>query len=369
MREGVTYKRLNEVCSSASSNVVINKVANDNGDYPLYGASGVVKNVSFFHRNTPYIGIIKDGAGVGRVNRYPAYSSLVGTLQYIIPNSDVCSIDYIYYVLKHMDLGHSFTGATIPHIYFKDYGKKLIPVPSLDEQQRIVSELDRLASIISDKQQQLRELDNLAQAIFYSMFGDPLTNPQGWEMKPVSNLVYDKRYIDRAAKKFSDSDIIHYIDISSIDNKSNTLIGTTDYIFKDAPSRAQQCVEYGDVLISLVRPNLKNIAIVSDNRKALVASSGFCVLRANNSSNRCFIEQVLLTDNFTEYLLKRVSGANYPAVRECDILDCKVINPPLDLQQQFAEKVQTIEEQKDVLKQSIAEFENLLVQRMEYHFA
>ena len=81
MREGWTYKKLNEVCDKSSSNVVINKLDDNNGDYPLFGASGLVKNVDFYHQDKPYIGIVKDGAGVGRVNTYPAYSSLVGTMQ------------------------------------------------------------------------------------------------------------------------------------------------------------------------------------------------------------------------------------------------------------------------------------------------
>ena len=65
MREGWTYKKLNEVCDKSSSNIVINKLDDNNGDYPLFGASGLVKNVDFYHQDKPYIGIVKDGAGVG----------------------------------------------------------------------------------------------------------------------------------------------------------------------------------------------------------------------------------------------------------------------------------------------------------------
>ena len=139
-------------------------------------------------------------------------------------------------------------------------------------------------------------------------------------------------------------------------------------IFGDAPSRAQQVVGYGDVLISLVRPNLKNIAVVQYVDNSLVASSGFCVLRAGVNIDTMFLKQVVLSDSFTTYLMNRVSGANYPAVREDDIKQCRVGIPPLALQQEFASKIEAIEKQKELIKQSIAETETLFNSRMDYYF-
>jgi type I restriction enzyme S subunit len=85
MKQGWEIKKIKDICDKASSNIAQNKIADIDGDYPVFGASGFVQNVNFFHRDSPYVGIVKDGAGVGRVNIYPAYSSLLGTLQYIIP--------------------------------------------------------------------------------------------------------------------------------------------------------------------------------------------------------------------------------------------------------------------------------------------
>ena len=99
-----------------------------------------------------------------------------------MPKSDVL-LRYLYYVLKGLDLSKLVSGATIPHIYFKDYSKFSIPIPPLSIQRSIVAELDLLHSVISKKKEQLRELDDLAQSLFYQMFGDPITNPLGWEMR------------------------------------------------------------------------------------------------------------------------------------------------------------------------------------------
>lgn len=247
--------------------------------------------------------------------------------------------------------------------------EQFIPIPPLSIQHSIVAELDLLHSVISKKKEQLRELDNLAQSLFYQMFGDPITNPMGWEKVPVSVHVADKKAIKRASKRFAGNDEIEYIDISSINNQSNVITDTTNYIFNEAPSRAQQCVAYGDILISLVRPNLRNIAVVCDNRENLVASSGFCVLRVKETTCLLFLKQILLSDYFTQYLLTRVSGANYPAVHESDILDYQIITPPLSLQQSFAAKVSAIEAQKQAITQSIQHTEALLAQRMDQYFA
>ena len=109
MREGWEYKKLNEVCDKGSSNIVINKLIDNNGDYPLYGASGLIKDIDFYHQDKRYIGIVKDGAGVGRVNIYPAFSSLVGTMQYIFPKEGY-SLDFIKYFLIKLDLSHCVSG-------------------------------------------------------------------------------------------------------------------------------------------------------------------------------------------------------------------------------------------------------------------
>ena len=244
----------------------------------------------------------------------------------------------------------------------------LLPVPPIAEQEKIVAELDCLSGIIEKKKQQLKELDNLAQSIFYEMFGDPVENDMGWSEMKLGDICVSKKEIKRASKQFASVDIIHYIDIASINNVENVVTGTAEYIFSEAPSRAQQVVCSGDVLISLVRPNLKNIAMVHFDNDLLVASSGFCVVRANNLSDKRFIRQILLSDSFSSYLMDRVSGANYPAVREDDIRDCELGVPPLSLQQDFASKIESIEKQKELIAQSIKETETLFNSRMDYYF-
>lgn len=257
----------------------------------------------------------------------------------------------------------------IRNLNFKLYKNMNVPVPERAEQERIVGELDCLSGIIAAKRAQLRELDTLAQSIFYTMFGDPITNDKGWQTKKLGAICIHKQHIQRANKIFLSTSKIRYIDISSIDNATNNIELADEIIFSDAPSRAQQKVEFGDILISLVRPNLKNIAVLNYSYDNLVASSGFCILRTDHYVvDKYYLLYVILDNTFTKYLMERTSGANYPAVREDDIKQCEISVPPIDLQQQFAEKIENIERQKELITKSIKETEDLFNSRMDYYF-
>ena len=173
-----------------------------------------------------------------------------------------------------------------------------------------------------------------------------------WEYKKLGEVCAPKSDILRANKLFGNDDIIDYVDISAIDNTTHRITQSTNYVFKDAPSRAQQKVEQGDILYSLVRPNLKNIAVVtSSDTDKYVASSGFCVLRGKDVETR-YLYHLVLGDAFTNYILGLVSGANYPAVREDDVKGFSFRCPPVADQQRIVAELDCLNEMI-ALKQEI----------------
>lgn|SRR5574344_1964139 len=252
-------------------------------------------------------------------------------------------------------------------IAISDIRKFSIPVPPIQSQQYIVDELDKINELIRLKKEQLSDYDKLAQSLFNEMFGDPHYNEKGWDEVIVGDVCAPKAQILRASKKFGSTDEIQYIDISSIDNLAHEMTKCTTYTMSDAPSRAQQCVIKGDIVISTVRPNLKNIAIVSKDDENLVASSGFCILRPNKI-DRNFLFHYILSEYYTEYLVSLTTGANYPAVRDSDILKSKIYYPPISIQQFFAQRIELIKKQKAEIKSTIADLETLLASRMQYWF-
>ena len=367
MKHNWEYKKLGEVCDIYQPKTISTTMLVENGKYPVYGANGIIGKYDKYNHQEKELLMTCRGATCGSINVSQPYSWINGNAMVIHPLHDNIVFDFLKYQLMTLNLSCIVTGAAQPQITRQSLTPILIPLPPLPVQERIVEELDRLSLILEKKKQQIKELDSLAQSIFYDMFGDPIENEKGWEVKKLGEICSDKQHIIRANKYFSKTAKIQYIDISSINNSSNTITNTTTFVFENAPSRAQQKVEYGDVLISLVRPNLKNIASIDIMCNNLVASSGFCVLRGINVS-QYYIKALVLTNHFTKYLTERVSGANYPAIHEEDIKNCIIGIPPLDLQQSFAKKIEVIEKQKELINQSIKEVQLLFDAKMDYYF-
>ena len=127
---------LEDVCEKKSSNLMQKDLRLGTGEFPIYGASGLLGYVDFFQQNEEYVAVVKDGAGVGRAMLLPAKSSCIGTIQYLIPKEGVLS-HFLYYAIESMNLAKYNTGATIPHIYFRDYKKETLPRLGLNEQEEI----------------------------------------------------------------------------------------------------------------------------------------------------------------------------------------------------------------------------------------
>ena len=138
---------------------------------------------------------------------------------------------------------------------------------------------------------------------------------------PIDGTIADvvERNIKSVKKNFSPEDIIEYIDISSVDSSSHTIVETSQHVVSHAPSRAQQCVESGDILVSTVRPINRNIAVVKSELSNLVASTGFCVLRPKDGF-REYILSIVQSDPYTEQMCDKASGGLYPAVNNGDVL-------------------------------------------------
>ena len=182
---------------------------------------------------------------------------------------------------------------------------------------------------------------------------------KGWEYKKLGEVCCPKSKIQRATKCFGGSDEILYIDISSIDNSVPEVNSITSFTMSNAPSRAQQKVEYGDIIVSTVRPNLKNVAFIKQHDSNLVASSGFCVLRTTDDIERNYLFRYITSDIFTQHLMKLTTGANYPAVRDLDVRDSTIPLPPKSTQLAIVSELDKINELIRLKKEQLKDFDNL----------
>lgn len=201
--------RLKNVCTSFNSNITTAIINKEHGNYKIFGASGLIGYIEFETMQDEYLGIVKDGAGVGRIGSYPSHSSLLGTLAYIIPNDGI-NMNWLKYVIENMNLGESIDKTTIPHIYFSTYGNDYIPFPSPDEQQAIADYLDETCSkideIIAEAKASIDEYKELKQSVIFEAVIKGLDKnvemkeaeekwlhniPNHWRMERGKNLLYE----------------------------------------------------------------------------------------------------------------------------------------------------------------------------------
>lgn len=136
-------KRLGEVATKTASSISARSLETSPGEYPVIGASGIAGYVDYFSSDDAHIGVVKDGAGVGRLYFCPPKSSVLGTLE-SVKASGKNSSKFIFYWMSQINFAAYSTGSTIPHVYFKDYGKKRGKFPTPDEQRKIADFLSAL---------------------------------------------------------------------------------------------------------------------------------------------------------------------------------------------------------------------------------
>ena len=162
-------KKLGDISIKKSSNISANTLEENQGNFKIYGANGLLKEIDFYREEKPYIAIVKDGAGVGRLLLCEGKSSVLGTLD-IIKNKEQTDLLFLYYLLETIDFTKFTTGSTIPHIYFKDYSKEIIGLPSFPEQTKIANFLSSIDSKIDIENQLLQKLEAQKKYLLQNMF-------------------------------------------------------------------------------------------------------------------------------------------------------------------------------------------------------
>ena len=345
---------LEDVCEKGASNLKQSDVVSMTGEYPIYGAAGYIGNVDFYHQEKPYVAIVKDGAGIGRTTLHPAKSSVIGTMQYLLPKDNVLP-EYLYYVVRHMHLEKYFTGATIPHIYFRDYKNEKFNLDSLDKQAEIVKILAKAESVILKRRQQLTELDNLIKARFVEMFGDPVQNPLKWVTKSLLEMGYCKNGVNFHSGASGIE--IHCLGVG--DFKDYSFVDGTDYLptisLSEEPPE-ESMLQDGDIVF--VRSNgnkaLVGRCLVVYPHNTPTTYSGFCIRYRLTSDevNTSYLLRVLKADSMRKKMIGR--GANIQNLNQNTIATLNIPIPPLKLQEQFAAFVNQTDKSKVVVQKALS---------------
>jgi type I restriction enzyme S subunit len=268
MRKGWEIKTVGDVCKSASSNVSQNSLDSNIGEYPIYGASGLIKKVDFYHRDKPYLSIVKDGSGFGRITIMSAYTSVIGTLQYIIPNEEI-DLNYLYYNLLSIDFKKYVSGAAIPHIYFKDYKTETFLWMPIKEQKELVAIIDDTFESIerakSNAEQNLKNAKELFQSYLQGVFKN---KGEDWEEKTLEEIAdVEYGYTDKSNEEGD----YRYIRITDIDKNGELIISDKKYI-NYSKEASNFLIQENDLLMARTGATFAKVLLYNGNEPSVFAS-------------------------------------------------------------------------------------------------
>lgn len=362
MKHNWEYKKLGDVCRIEFGTRVVQK--KDGGStYDVYGGGGATFKMDRYNREDCFI--VSRFAMSPKCTRYVkgkfflndsglSVSTNIHELsQAFVDSFLLANNDKIYAMGK---------GAAQRNLDMAAFRKMSIPVPSLSEQSRIVAELDLLTGIIDKQNAQLKELDNLAQAIFYDMFGDPIENEKGWYIKTLENIgkCVSGGTPSRKNAEFFEGNINWY---SAGELNSLYLEESVEKITEAAlkESAAKLC-KANSLFIGMYDTAAFKLGIT----KTEAASNQACANVFPKEDNVIWLYFVLSI--MRDEALKCRHGARQKNLNLGFIKSFSVPVPPLALQQSFAEKIQSIEKQKETIRASIADTQKLLDYTMDKYF-
>ena len=370
MREGWTYKKLGEICEILDSQrKPVTKKDRTTGIYPYYGASGIQDYVDSYIFDGRYLLVGEDGAKWGASDKSAFIiegKSWVNNHAHILKVSDEIVDVLIEYYLTFKDLSEYITGAVVPKLTQKSLVSISIPVPPLSEQEHIVSELDLLSSIIEKKRAQLKEYDQLAQSIFYDMFGDPVTNEKGWEVMRLGDEFEVSSGGTPSTKKseYWDDGNISWIGSNMCQNQ---IIFENDgkYITKEGLEHSSaKLYKKGFVLIALVGATIGKVALLN-----FATTTNQNIAGVNVPSNKDFDPMFVFYLIQSMYcFFENIGDGKFKMANLSFVRSLPIIKPSYEIQQSFASKIEAIERQKALIRQSLTEAEALFNSRMDYYF-
>lgn len=352
---GSVRVKLEDVCDRDTSSYSQKDLEGLDGIYPVFGASGFIKNINTYHYEKPYVAVIKDGAGIGRTMYLPGCSSVIGTLQYLIPRDNI-ETKFLYYAVKSMHLERYYTGATIPHIYFKDYKKETFNLPPKENQKHIIRLFESIENIINNYKKQLELLDNLIKSRFDEMMKDA-----------EKEVRLDELIVPYKAEKCGNR-IYPVLSITM----HNGLMLQSDRFKKEIASgdKSQYKVVPRNKLV-VAFPIDEGLLSVQDVVDVGIVSPAYSLYSINDSKVMPkVLEYILRSDKAIQYYLSKLRGTTLRRrmIARDDFYSMPIQLSSINKQKQFLRFVDQTDKSKVAIQKSLEEMQTLFDSLMQEYF-
>lgn len=333
----VEWKPLSLVSEMQRGKTITAKSTNE-GKIPVISGG---QKPAYYHSESNRDGKTITVAGSGAYAGYIMYWEepiFVSDAFSIKTDESLLQIKYVYHFLlqNQQKIYAMKKGSGVPHVYPKDIGTLTIPIPPLPVQTEIVKILDALTALTSELTSELILRQKQYEYYREKLLSEEELEKVGFEWRTLEELVEKTQNI----KWKNNTKTYRYIDLTSVDRENNSITGTIEINALNAPSRAQKIVKENDIIFATTRPTQQRIASITKEFSGEIASTGYCVLRANTDIVLPkWLFYFLSTINFKNYVEENQSGSAYPAISDSKVKEFRIPVPDVTIQQSIIEKL------------------------------
>lgn len=308
--------------------------------------------------------LISVRAPIGALNIADKQCCIGRGLAALTVNETLCSPKYLWYGLecKVDELNSKGTGSTFKAINKKTLAETEIPLPSLEEQRRIATLLDKVSDLIAERRAQLDKLDLLVKARFVEMFGDFKLNTKKWPVVSFDEFAIIDGSMTTDYEKYAD---YPHIGIDSIEKETGALKGYRT-VAEDGVISGKYVFTAKHIIYSKIRPNLNKVALPDFD--GVCSADAYPILPIKGKCNRIFLAYNMRSQFFLDYILQFCNRTNLPKVNRKEVAGFRTPLPPIDLQDEFADFVTQTGKSKLTIQQGLNKLEVLRKALLQEYF-
>lgn len=261
-------------------------------------------------------------------------------------------------------------GININNLKFSTLQDLFVPLPNAEIQSKVVKELDRITVLIELKRNQLKDLDTLAQSLFYETFGDPIENPKGWESILLEECVNDNCPISYGIVQPGEDVANGTPLVRPVDFGANRCVFNKNlkHVSPSISESYKRTILKGDEILICVRGTTGLVKLSHTSLRGANVTRGIVPIQIKSQLSKIYIYEYLKRERAQSYIQSYTKGIALKQINLSDLRSLPILLPPVSLQNEFAEKIEAIEEQKRLIESSISDLETLLASRMDYWF-
>ena len=355
-----------------SMRIPITESDREEGKYPYYGANGIQDYVADYIFDDELVLLAEDGGNFGSKEKPIAYrvsgKCWVNNHAHVLKPKASLNVDYLCYSLMFYKVEGMINGATRQKLTQAAMRKMKIPLRSMKEQVYIVEQLNYINQIKTQRQRELKLLENLIIARFVEMFGDPVLNEKGWKIVTVGDIVTEVRY--GTSKPAVEGGKYPYLRMNNLTADGHLDLKDLKYIDISEDEIEKCVVRKGDVLFNRTNSiELVGKTAVFDLTEEMVIAGYIIRVRLNKEMLPVVFSQYMNLEPLKVILRGMAKGAvNQANINAQELQSIKVYIPDMKLQNQFADFVQQIDKSKDSVQKALDEAQLLFDSLMQQYF-